>query len=419
MPFATSGFIITPTRGVCETGSSPNYSYAATNHRLSAVGNKSRSYDPSGNTTAIGSGGQAQKFVYDDRNRLRDYKVGNNVRASYRYNGKGEQVLRIDTTMAANSRQYLYDEAGRLLGEYTTAGTRIQEYVWLDDILVGVLSSHDGGAFQYVETDHLGTPRAVVNPANNAIIWRWNMNDTAFGDHAPLGDPDGNGQIYTLQLRYPGQRADPISGLNYNYFRDYDPGTGRYLQPDPIGLAGGMSTYGYVGGHPLSAFDPLGLAEWHVESLVLQDIPKTAFGFIPYGRQRRALFSMHSECFTKTRGGLLSEERRSSEMFAPVIKVDDFKNLSVERPYWLTATNFTLNDGIPGAPDPMNLGGRATISFTVAGGVVTGSVSLGKARGTFTAQTRLTADGSYKISGDVDMAPFWEGSETCDCAARH
>lgn len=106
-------------------------------------------------------------------------------------------------------------------------------------------------------------------------------------------------------------------------------------------------------------------------------------------------------------------------MFAPVIKVDDFKNLSVERPYWLTATNFTLNDGIPGAPDPMNLGGRATISFTVAGGVVTGSVSLGKARGTFTAQTRLTADGSYKISGDVDMAPFWEGSETCDCAARH
>jgi len=62
-----------------------------------------------------------------------------------------------------------------------------------------------------------------------------------------------------LNLRFPGQYADSESGLSYNYFRDYEAGTGRYVESDPIRLRGGVSTFGYVRARPLNLIDEKGL----------------------------------------------------------------------------------------------------------------------------------------------------------------
>jgi RHS repeat-associated protein len=170
-------------------------------------------------------------------------------------------VARVITPSPVNDQIMVYDEAGRLIGEYRPSGTRLKEYVWLDDTLVAVLWTHSGSPHQYVLTDHLGTPRAIVNPTSNAILWRWDLSASAFGDHAAQQDPDGDGAAYTFNLRYPGQYFDVETGLHYNYFRDYDPGTGRYVQSDPIGLRGGINTFGYARAAPLSRIDPFGLAD--------------------------------------------------------------------------------------------------------------------------------------------------------------
>ncbi|AWV05743.1 RHS repeat-associated core domain-containing protein [Marilutibacter maris] len=236
-------------------GGTQAYSYPTDSHRLGAVAGVARGYDAVGNTTAIGG---TKEYVYSAANRLSAVKQGGAVTMHYGYNGRGERVHR---HLGSDVTYSVYDEAGHWVGDYDASGAPKQQAIWLDDLPVGLLNGATTASnrLHYIEPDHLGTPRAVIEPQRDVAVWTWDIASEAFGNSAPNPDPDGDSTAFALDMRFPGQRYDAASGLNYNYFRDYEAGVGRYSQPDPIGLLGGLSTYSYVGGEPTSYIDPLGL----------------------------------------------------------------------------------------------------------------------------------------------------------------
>jgi RHS repeat-associated protein len=108
----------------------------------------------------------------------------------------------------------------------------------------------------FIHADHLGAPRNATNSDQTSV---WSASYDAYGWSLPTEDADGDGQPIKIHLRLPGQLLDEETSTHYNYQRNYEPSTGRYLESDPVGIAAGLDTYSYVGGNPLSSVDPLGL----------------------------------------------------------------------------------------------------------------------------------------------------------------
>lgn len=109
----------------------------------------------------------------------------------------------------------------------------------------------------FIHNDHLGTPQ-VVTDQSQAVVWQ--------GHQTPFGVVEETTATIEQLSRFPGQYFDEESGLSYNYFRDYDPTIGRYIQSDPIGLRGGINTYAYVGGNPVIFLDSFGLACFRLDT---------------------------------------------------------------------------------------------------------------------------------------------------------
>ena len=121
---------------------------------------------------------------------------------------------------------------------------------------VGAASSGASTTLYFIDTDHLNNPRLIENQSQQTV-WKWEQAE-AFGDSVPNENPSSLG-TFVFNQRFPGQYRDVETGLNYNYFRDYDPAIGKYSQSDPIGLNGGTNTYSYVGASPLGRTDSFGL----------------------------------------------------------------------------------------------------------------------------------------------------------------
>ncbi|HET7314930.1 RHS repeat-associated core domain-containing protein [Salinisphaera sp.] len=112
------------------------------------------------------------------------------------------------------------------------------------------------GSLYTIHTSRRSAVRAVTDP-DGTLIWRATY--SPFGQADINEDPDCDGKSFTFHLRLPGQYADPEIHTNYNVHRHYDPATGRYQTPDPLGLADGVNTYAYVHSDPMNQVDPLGL----------------------------------------------------------------------------------------------------------------------------------------------------------------
>jgi len=221
-------------------------------HSQSGAQSVNYNYDATGNLTGDGT----VSYTYNAAGRLISASSAGQT-ASYGYNALGQRVTK---TVNGIATQHAYDEQGHLTGEYDASGQLAQEILWLGDLPVAVLKPSATAAtsdLYYIYADHLGTPRAITRPGDNKVVWTWESE--AFGASLSNQNPSGLGN-FVFNLRFPGQYYDQETGLFYNGFRDYDPGTGRYSESDPIGLAGGINTYAYVGGNPVNLIDPLGLA---------------------------------------------------------------------------------------------------------------------------------------------------------------
>lgn len=233
------------------------YTYTPNSNQMSTKQGNNIIYDAAGNMIDNGSG---MTFEYNNAGRLKHVYDNSVLVASYTYNSFGQRTRKVTPT---ETIVYHYDLNGQLLEETRGDGSPLRTYGWRENKLTSIIyedgtPSNNTGADKvvYIENDHLNTPRSAYDENGNKV-WSWESD--AFGSTAPNEDVDGDGNITVVNLRFPGQYFDAESGLHQNWFRDYDPSTGHYIENDPIGLLGGANTFIYSNQNPISLFDSDGL----------------------------------------------------------------------------------------------------------------------------------------------------------------
>ncbi len=242
------------------SGITDTYNYASGTSRMSSVVSSwndgitgapmeetvSYTHDANGNTTAKGS----RTFTYNQNNQLVKAEEGATVLGQYQYNGVGQRVKK---TAGGVTTWFIYDFLDNLVTESDGTGTIHTEYLYRGSARLAKVDISQSGSAElyYYMNDRLGTPEALIDQ-NETVVWE--------AVYKPFGEADVHpASSIVNNLRLPGQYYDSETGLHFNYYRYYDPGIGRYLTPDPIGLAGGINLYAYVLNNPIRNTDPFGL----------------------------------------------------------------------------------------------------------------------------------------------------------------
>ncbi|SKA27428.1 RHS repeat-associated core domain-containing protein, partial [Vibrio cincinnatiensis DSM 19608] len=198
-------------------------------------------YDAQGNQSQAEGEGQAQHRRFNALNQL--VAVENNGGLShYEYDALGRRSRKITE---AGVTEFIWHES-QLIGEYHQG--RYRWYVYQPDSHIPALLLEDGQYYVY-QCDHLGTPLRLVTPEGD-VVWQ--------AHYETWGEAKIAIERVVNPLRFQGQYYDDETGLHYNLARYYDPRTGRFIQPDPIGLLGGLNHYQYAP-NPVMWIDPTGL----------------------------------------------------------------------------------------------------------------------------------------------------------------
>ena len=223
-------------------------------------------------------------YIYDLSNQLIRILQGSNLIAEYTYNGAGQRIKKV---AGGTTKIFHYDLWGHLIAETNQSGQMLAEYIYLGDQLLAMI--RPGELVYYFHNDHHGTPQ-VLTDAMGTIVWK--------ATYDPFGEAIIFVQTVENPFRFPGQYFDAETGLHYNYFRYYDPTTGRYITPDPIGLEGGINLFAYVG-NPINWTDPFGLEMVSLQTGI--SVVKKAKGWlgVPYkegGFSRKGIDCSHLVC---------------------------------------------------------------------------------------------------------------------------
>ncbi len=233
-------------------GASSGQSANVRGNRLTMHGDSHYEYDEFGNLIEERRGkGQklVTRYTYDCEHRLTSVTTPDGSTWRYEYDAFGRRIAK---TNGLTRTEFLW-QGDRLIAEET--GDQYRTYLYEPDSFkpLALVDGHgpEQAEVYYYHLDHLGTPQELTNQQGCLV---WSVTYRAYGNVvqqqvAEIDNP----------LRFQGQYHDPETGLHYNRHRYYNPNNGRFITPDPIGLAGGLNNYQYVP-NPTGWVDPLGLA---------------------------------------------------------------------------------------------------------------------------------------------------------------
>jgi RHS repeat-associated protein len=231
---------------VIEASGTVSASYDAQD-RLITYGTATYEYSPSGDLLQKTDGGQITTYDYDGASNLTGLSLPNGKRVDYLLDGRGRRVGRqIDGTLVQG---FLYQDILRPIAELDGTAAVVSRFVYADSRTVPAYMIKGGATYRFI-TDHLGSPRLLVDVTSGQIVQRIDYDE--FGmvvlDTNPGFQPFG----------FAGGLYDPLTGLVHFGAREYDAETGRWTTKDPGGFSGGPNLYAYASNDPVNLFDPLG-----------------------------------------------------------------------------------------------------------------------------------------------------------------